>query len=50
MNSHIAVVMAAERACDIQEDVARGSLPRDSSRPPRRTMRERVALWRRPRS
>jgi hypothetical protein len=50
MNSHIAVVIAAERACDIQEDVARGGVPRDSGPRARRTLRERLAAWRRRRS
>jgi hypothetical protein len=47
MNSHIAAVIAAERGCDVREDVARGRVPRAADARPRRTLRERLAArWR----
>jgi hypothetical protein len=47
MNSHIAAAIAAERGCDVREDVARGRVPRADDARRRRTLRERLAARRR---
>lgn len=50
MNSHIAAVIAAERGCDVREDVARGRVPRAADPSAPRTVWGRLAAWRASRS